>query len=153
MSHLKTNQIGHFLSAVRFGYTRSPGFIGANKWLIGSQAYGHSGDEVAKRQIIGHELCPSSLPTGYANAGLYVSYFDDALERDKNGRYDDRDDALNMIMRQIPVGTYGASLEDFRLSVKGYRFGEMIRLGGIYSLGQASYWLRNNLGPRARFQE
>jgi RHS repeat-associated protein len=149
-----SNQIGHFLTAVRLGY--DPSFLAAESGLSARAArqwlgrpQGISSDEsldtTAKRLIVGHEKVADPEPTGSEKADALltfwnipkqyeaakardVSAFDLAVMWDRAGRDDLRDDHLRSILVSPNPEEWGSgnSLEDLRLSVKGWRLGRVV---------------------------
>lgn len=138
-----SNQVGHFLTAVSITYYH---------WDIGL--------------IIGHEKVPdgnsadATLQDKFRNYFSYVSVttqehhmFRDAVTYDEQARYDQRDELLWAILNFDNNVGYGGvspvrdgnSLQDFRLSVKGYRFAHWIQGNSNMHPSFAASWLRTNL--------
>lgn len=177
---VKTNQIGHFLTAANLGY--DPGFLRDPllRLALGARAQ-EDVTTVAIKLIAGHELVADPLNTIQAVFGLgqgtsfaeqygvvtdeHVNLFLAAVEADQSGphRYNDewfdRDDFLEVIFESAgydpndPTGiatgslpwAQGNSMQDLRLSVKGYRFGQEIRNRTISTRPAAAEWLRREL--------
>lgn len=143
--------------------------IGTSPWVYPVRdALGLAYDEIAEcsalRMIIGHELRPDDLgsrpETWQAQVGAtqaeHFEWFLKAVEADDSGL--SMDPYLRMIFRDgrdsedNPYDPYkkttwgaGNSMEDLRLSVKGYRFGISVRDGYISTLSYAAQWLRTEL--------
>jgi hypothetical protein len=60
----------------------------------------------------------------------------------------DPDNPRGDVSLDIPAWQAGNSMQDLRLSVKGYRFGQEVRDEVIRSRYQASRWLRRELDER-----
>jgi RHS repeat-associated protein len=132
-----------------------------------------SDEEVALRLIVGHEMAPDvakadqwwlpgvvqSIRTQYnITTPESLSYFRSAVEADRRGFVSARDCFLRKIIPGLPEdresllalrangnNRLGNSLQDLRLSVKGWRFGQMIKNKEIVTLEQAYLWLIQNL--------
>jgi len=166
-------QINHFLTSIRLGYDSS--FLIAPLRLVLSIPLNECSDVAAGKLLIGHELVPDNRTEGEElevweqqyNAATpdHVSMFLTAVEADKNGNEALRDELLREIFsdgigRQgLPYspdkpfgeqGIYdvwgeGNSMQDFLLSLKGYRFGQEIQDGTIGSRLEAAEWLRREM--------
>ncbi len=157
------NQVGHFLTAVSMGYDAAYavrdwrtklGLLGADPGIKSL-----SDDEVALRLIIGHEKYADAaagpaeviaIRRQYSSTtALDLARFELAISYDRRGNQARRDCLLELIVgfqgETPPVGRLGNSLQDLRLSLKGWRFGLMIRERSIVTLAQASNWLERNL--------
>jgi hypothetical protein len=164
----RSNQIGHFLTAARLGY--DPSFLDnpVARWLLGIPK-----DEdtsiAAIKLIVGHELVgdpESDLNVeGYAQqyaavTQKHIEWFLAAVEADRDGRIADREAFLEAIFSSvgydphnpfgdpeagIPAWQQGNSMQDLRLSVKGYRFGQEVQDGRIGTRYEAADWLRREL--------
>ena len=110
--------------------------------------------------LIGHEQFPGdpSRVTQCAGVSLQsLRLFDRAIAEDIAGNYVDRDCYLRLIMPHVPETLdeprrpgdpyYGKSVQDLRLNLKGWVFGNSIRTGEIQTPAQDADWLRKNLGP------
>jgi RHS repeat-associated protein len=128
-----------------------------------------SDEEVALRLITGHEkvgdsssirlIKPASTVLSHVVQQYGVSTNNDvelfllASLSDSKGDYSDRDCLLRDIIPGFPDNPNpadypdrtGNSLQDLRLSVKGWRFGKMIKEKRITSLMEASSWIDQNL--------
>jgi hypothetical protein len=79
--------------------------------------------------------------------------FDTAVKRDAAGDYDGRDQALQGILMDGPrprqLGVQGArvgnSMEDLRLSVRGWRVGNMVAGGSIQTNKELANWIALNI--------
>jgi hypothetical protein len=131
----ETAQIGHFLTAVKFGY----------------QAALFPGDEKSLMKLaVGHEMVGDPWwPVQYGKAGPEArDLFRRAIEADFAGNYDERDEYLRSILMMeggALENRRGNSLEDLRLTVRGWRFGQMIANDQFASREQAAQWLNDNL--------
>lgn len=144
-------QVGHFLTATHLGYQ---GYLPSPVLDIAC--------------IVGHEMSSDTLlggmneayqcASGLVNDGTqHVQRFLDAVLADVEGDaklrdcllYDivglpDEFDSTNFITEKL---RYGNSMQDMRLSVKGWIFGQKIKGGSISSLEQGRQWLITNLRP------
>ena len=129
-------------------------------------------DTMAKRLIVGHEKRadpePSSLfaedlkrtainiPFQYQSATrVDVLLFDEAVQADRSGNIDIRDTKLRAILTSPNPEDWGSgnSLEDLRLSLKGWRLGRAVA-GKDQELGEKTLttrqevasWVRVNIG-------
>jgi hypothetical protein len=143
----KSNQVNHFMLAVVLGFD-----YGIPEWM-------------AIACLIGHEI--SGLDDIEAQCGYptirQVFSFQNAITADSAGDVITRDCLLKEIMPtpvEIPYQVVplpatnpshgGRSLQDLRLSLKGYRFGLAINDEEITDLASARSWLGINLGPTHR---
>ncbi|MBK9944711.1 MAG: RHS repeat-associated core domain-containing protein [Kouleothrix sp.] len=161
------NQVGHFLTATGLAY--SPSYyvnnIISKVGLLTGGIITKSSEDAALRLIVGHEKVSDKvggkLATIHAQYGAAtdadIAKFLQALAYDEEGDYGARDALLCEIV-QLPEGTskantdiihasgrVGNSVEDLRLSLKGYIFGLKIKDRRIASLQQAGKWLEDNL--------
>ena len=138
-----TDQVGHFLTAVRL--TVDPGFLSNPLFPI---LLGGLGDEdLALRIMIGHELEPDpsdieqiSLKTPVRVLRCFRAQYRAVTEEDvanfRAGR-----------LEEIPIGTgVGNSLADLRLSYQGWVFGQKLAEGGFQSKEEIANWIRSELG-------
>ena len=148
------NQIAHFLTAVRLGYGKG-------------NLYPDS-EENAIACIIGHEkigdpAAGSSRGTSIASNAVQCllggnrddhALFRQAVAADRNGNAQERDCLITSLLPGLPEqhARWGAdhprvgnSIQDLRLSIKGWIFGQDIRDRTITTLKAASSWLRTNL--------
>jgi hypothetical protein len=173
-----TNQIGHFLTAVRLAYDpyflnyfvavgATPGTFPARDML--GIPYYEPTETAAIKLIVGHEIrADGGLEEGpvttltyytsifqeqYAAASDYdVQAFLLAVEADRNNDIQQREHILRSMFytwgydpSNYNTWGRGNSLQDLRLSIKGYRFGEETKCGVIDALQHASEWLRHHL--------
>lgn len=135
----ETRQIGHFLTAVAFGNKASQ-YSNLEEFLT-QLAVGH--------EIVGDQGAPVSWFRQYfvATPGAR-KLFHQAIAADAAGNYALRDDYLMKILtlNSDSLATrQGNSLEDLRLTVRGWRFGQMIAAGQFASREEAARWLEENL--------
>jgi hypothetical protein len=130
-----------------------------------------SDEEVALRLITGHEKVGDSEFVNFkllkspstalsrviqqygAATHQDVERFLLANSADELGNYTERDCLLRQIIPGLPDipdpyvyrHRIGNSLQDLRLSVKGWRFGKMVKDKRITTLNEASMWIGNNL--------
>ena len=132
-----------------------------------------SDEELALRLIVGHEKSPDiakslslrvdlqrdSARSQYQSATYEdVVFFLMAARADAYGQLRARDCFLRNIIPGLPddrtsllalrargIDRLGNSLQDLRLSVRGWRFGKMIRNRELSTLEQAWQWLNRNL--------
>ena len=140
----QSQQLGHFLTAVGMGY----------------KAATHPEDEVMRGArlilIVGHEMYrdakgsagmgPSTvrqLLEGLRGDG--VACFEEAVRLDAAGQYEARDAQLYAIFdparHGAPRDRLGNSMEDLRLSVRGWRLGHIVASGGLGTNRDLANWL------------
>jgi RHS repeat-associated protein len=149
------NQVGHFLTAVDIAYRLGRG----------QEIYNGSASETfGLACIVGHELegdriwfaPPRHCYTGASDQA--IANFAIVMAADLAGDYVLRDCYLRLSapgVAETPSDArvqgdsrYGNSIQDLRLSSKGWIFGWKIRTGAIRDLPEAKRWLRANLGPQ-----
>ncbi len=151
-----TNQPGHFLTAVALAY-RGPGVLGNLLFWPhqDSEPFLSSDDRIGLGLIVGHEKLSDQAANLYYTAQLQfysasiqdIRVFLSALAADIRGDKQARDDYF----RQILGADYdeesrvGNSIEDLRLSAKGWSFGKWVAAYKGVSHVIAGAWLRNNL--------
>ncbi|MGB9873194.1 MAG: RHS repeat-associated core domain-containing protein, partial [Anaerolineae bacterium] len=135
----ETRQIGHFLTAAAFGY-RASQYSDPQEFLT-RLAVGH--------EIVGDQGAPVSWIRQFIAATPEArNLFRQAIEADTAGKYELRDEYLRQILMLNSASLAnrrGNSLEDLRLTVRGWRFGQMIASGQFASLEEAAQWLDDNL--------
>jgi len=158
----KSNQVGHFLTAVNMSYN----------WILKPRAtYGQGSVEtqVMKRfalsMIIGHEqmsdvpainIIGQPIQRFFNPSDLDYILWDCAIEFDSKGQEQWRDEALwailnfpsDMKLGDVDPMRVGNSLQDLRLSLKGYRFAEWVWNNPNTNPIYAGAWLRKNLANR-----
>ena len=90
---------------------------------------------------------------GFEMTQFSIEQFDNAVKRDAAGNYDGRDRALQGILmdgprpRQLGVqaARVGNSMEDLRLSVRGWRVGNMVANGLIQTNKDLANWIALNI--------
>jgi RHS repeat-associated protein len=135
----ETRQVGHFLTAAAFGYRASQY---SDPWeFLTRFAVGH--------EIVGDQGAPLSWTRQFLAATPEArNLFRQAIEADAAGRHELRDEYLRQILalNSAPLEVRrGNSLEDLRLTVRGWRFGQMVAMGQFASLEEAAQWLNDNL--------
>ncbi len=178
-----SNQVGHFLTAVRLGYDRSHTFMGSLQIALGPLSEGQSllesYAETALKLAVGHELRPDAgnqgiVKTTFVTGDQYnaatirdIQDFLDAVWSDGMGYIELRDKTLRELffrggfynqqgIFQNYTSDYtqwqqGNSLSDLYLTMKGWRFGEAVRLGHdvngtpLVTRRDASRWLNREL--------
>ena len=109
--------------------------------------------------IVGHEMIGDQPGSGqlwaipeqyYAATAEARTLFLKAVEADKDRRYWERDNLLQPILGFSEDAIHdprriGNSMQDLRLSVKGWRFGQEIRNRDIGTRQQAANWLRREI--------
>jgi hypothetical protein len=165
-------QGSHFLTAVALSYYNLDTGFSLSAWLsdfgrrfgaFASSPEGYaprlSNTEIAIRAIVGHELLAdergiirgidANLQQTVVADTVHVYGFMQAVAYDVQGNAAGRDQILESILNlQVEGERRGNSLEDMRLSVKGWIFGHHIRAGIIHHSTVAGAWLRDNLvGP------
>ncbi len=140
-----SNQVGHFLSSVDASLL--------DQWLPGN---------FGLRSLIGHEKAGDENQITeqgqMVTAGDYLDWVM-AVEADERGDETNRDIYLMAILNngnsnevdRIPYqgavpGRLGNSLQDLRLSLKGYRFAKWIQTNGFRPSVSAAIWLKTQLG-------
>jgi hypothetical protein len=152
----ESNQVGHFLTAVSVSYDMGYAFF---EWVTGESWVVRSDLMV----IIGHEKVSDE---GFAPKVFWDQYWstteDDiqrwhaAVEADRRGDSATRDQELWAILNFGPDIEFegadpkrlGNSLQDLRLSLKGYRFSRWVWGNASTSPEEAAIWLRRNLQAR-----
>ncbi len=147
-----SNQVGHFLTAVNMTYY----------WELVHKSNAHPDSMAAHSRwalypIIGHEQMSDDPPYNVAIQPSKPTtwdfiLWDQAVEFDSKGQYQWRDDALWAILNfpaNIPMGgvdrrRVGNSLQDLRLSLKGYRFAHWVWDNPTTHPAQAGRWLSLN---------
>jgi len=132
----ETAQIGHFLTAAAFGHKAALGLDDQKGFL---------------KLAVGHEMVrdPLWLMQYMAATPQARDLFNKAVESDIAGNYGGRDEYLATILMMnggALEGRKGNSLEDLRLTVRGWRFGQMLAGGRFRSREEAAQWLNDNLG-------
>jgi hypothetical protein len=156
-----SNQVGHFLTAVNMTYY----------WELVHKSNSHPDSMAAHSRwalypIIGHEQMSDDpsynvviQPTKPTTWDFIL--WDQAVEFDSMGQYQWRDEALWAILSfaaDIPMGSVdpdrvGNSLQDLRLSLKGYRFAHWVWDNPTTHPAQAGRWLRMNIGIPSLFRD
>lgn len=130
-----TDQVGHFLTAVNGGY---------------NVARGQLSQDVTLRFFLGHEkIGDQNGPWQQYGAAsdADIDLFLLAIGADSAGNYDLRDEYLMRILGSGSLaGRTGNSLEDLRLTLRGWRFGQLIANGKIKTREDAALWLQENIG-------
>ena len=138
-----TDQVGHFLTAVRL--TADPGFLSNPLFpiLLG----GLGDDEFPLRIMIGHEMAPDPPDVDQTSLKTLVRVL-----RCFRAQYQavTREDVANFRagkLEEIQAGTgLGNSLADLRLSYQGWIFGQRIAEGEFQSKEEIAGWIRSELG-------
>jgi RHS repeat-associated protein len=130
------DQVGHFLTAVSFGALAERGWLPTPSWF--------------KRLATGHEIVSDGDIWGQIKAGNKEArdLFQQAIDADIAGDFEARNGFLTQIL-EMGMGESekrpGNSLADLILSVRGWRFGQMIMSGEIKTREEAATWLRENV--------
>ena len=138
-----TDQVGHFLTAVRL--TVDPGFLSNPLFpiLLG----GLGDDEFPLRIMIGHEMAPDPRDVDQISLKTPVRVL-----RRFRAQYKavTREDVANFRagkLEEIQIGGgLGNSLADLRLSYQGWIFGLLIAEGKFQSKEEIADWIRSELG-------
>jgi RHS repeat-associated protein len=125
-----TDQVGHFLTAAGMAYRSYDRSILEQEFL---------------KLVIGHEMVGDQHGT-FAQRGAATSeaidLFVQAVAADTAGNYNLRDAHLRGILGTTSLeNRRGNSLEDLRLTVRGWRFGQMIASGELATHEDAAAWL------------
>jgi len=131
-----SNQVGHFLTATALSYGQYP-------------------DSVTFQFIIGHELLDDDNLSGQlgVDVSTAIPYFLGAVDADAQGNKLKRDQLLWNILgfpgpvnpNYVDPNRQGNSLQDLRLSVKGYRFGKWVYDNSSLLPVDGARWLRRNI--------
>jgi RHS repeat-associated protein len=152
-----TNQPGHFLTAVALAY-RGPGrFSHLLFWpRQDTEPFLTTDDRIALGLIVGHEMVPDNAGNFYYAPQLQfykasiqdIQLFLSALAAEIRGDLTARDDYFWQILGSDYDETQrvGNSIEDLRLSAKGWNFGKWVLAHKGVSHIIAGAWLRNNIG-------
>ena len=160
-----TNQPGHFLTAVSLAYL-GPGaaaLLGSPDVIPDYLSHLSFDDYVALGLVIGHEKLSDArngrgaFDTITTAVQQYLSVYNgdivdfltaiNADERgDKQGRDALLEEILNIRTEREQENRVGNSLEDLRLSLKGWRFGKWVQANRSVSHRSAALWLRSNIG-------
>lgn len=142
-----SQQTGHFLTAVSFGY-RSANALGAVRagWI---------------RLAIGHEMYPDPPTEEFRDKSYHaaqqlfkpsaadIASFDEAMMLDAAGQYAERDARLFTIFDPARNGPQadrlGNSMEDLRLTARGWRLGEMVASGQLSTSHDLANWIALNV--------
>jgi RHS repeat-associated protein len=139
-----SNQVGHFLTAVssaQWGWT-------GRRFAIGHE-------KMSDKPIEGMDSIEHLRRQYQSVTEEDINLWEKAIDADGVGDYDLRDDLLWQILSFEDVARDGVSenrpgnsLQDLRLSLKGFRFNSWIRkIRNYYSQPRrAGIWLRDNLG-------
>ena len=129
----QTDQVGHFLTAVGGGYGVGKGALPEDITLGAFIGHEKTGDQNLLEQL---------SAASDADFGL----FHQAVNADAAGDYELRDRYLMTILGPGSLADRkGNSLEDLRLTVRGWRFGQMIANGDIETRDEAADWLKENV--------
>jgi len=130
----ESKQVGHFLTAVSMGFDGS--------WVLLCAVVGHeqSSDSWTKGGPFVQMLHPSDAD---------LSHFLAAIAFDKMGYTEMRDRLLESILSPEKHGALrtrrGNSMEDLRLSVRGWRLGDMVAQGQLGSNKELANWIAMNV--------
>ena len=139
-----SKQVGHFLSAVSMGQDN-----GIEKWLwlyaiVRHEQYSDGRGKLGQllgltRQAVPIERYELSMTV------IHIQWFLKATALDATGEYAARDQLLRDILSPYiygdQSGRIGNSLEDLRLSVRGWRLGNLVANGGIQTNSDLANWL------------
>ncbi len=127
-----SRQLGHFLTAVDMGRDGGDGW---KRLVVGHEQFGDQG------------IVPGSAPVKQSlePTDADLAAFDLAVERDLAGDYVGRDAALASILDPDKHGRLAArrgnSLEDLRLSVRGWALGRLVATGQIKTNRELANWI------------
>ena len=147
-----SRQVGHFLTAVRMGYEQGSLIRWFLKYLIirHEQASDGRGGPGGVIGTIDQAIDPVASTYGGAIRNGHISLFDEAVSLDASGDHEARDEILIDILRPYgaQLGGFGPldnrvgnSLEDLRLSVRGWRLGNMVASGGMQTNKDLANWI------------
>ncbi len=142
-----TTQIGHFLTAVSFAFDADASRIRRLQNIIPDEAWVSA--------AIGHERLSDDAPLAQARQPRYVGAgntqkFLIAVKLDEGGFDPARDALLVDILDTANLGPInsnrvGNSLEDLRLTARGWSLGKAVSSGQLNSNTGIAYWLMENI--------
>lgn len=148
------NQVGHFMTAVDFGYRPSYVKIIVPNMSLPVSAVVPGDESFCIGLIVGHEQVPDDANFAFVRQALSASAED--IEKFYHGVLNvPRTTVLvDLNLRRshanlmgIKIGTgRGNSIQDLLLSLYGYGFGRIIRNAGITTRNEAARWIRAYLG-------
>lgn len=140
--HNSTDQVGHFLTAVRLAF--SPHFLRNPVFPLVLGGFGHR--DMPLRLVIGHEKYPD--PPNIENLSLQLIF---TVLKCFRAQYQSTTEAdihhfLAGELDKIAIanGT-GNSMADLRLSYKGWQFGQGVRQGQFQHNEQLAQWVQQEL--------
>jgi RHS repeat-associated protein len=146
----ESTQVGHLLSAVSMGYetglTGRPTRMIKRYLMVRHEQAADAGGGASLLQVVG-SLLRQALPLqGLSQAGEDVYYFGRAIEADAAGDVAARDYYLENQVLDVaifgPLGNrLGNSMEDLRLSVRGWRLGNLVSGGQIQTNQELANWI------------
>jgi hypothetical protein len=138
-----TDQVGHFLTAVRLAYDTRFLSNPVLQLLLG--AWGD--EDIPLRLIIGHEKSPDppdvtkpSLKTLFTVVSCFRAQYQSVTPEEITNFRSGNLDAI-----QVGVGI-GNSMADLRLSYKGWMFGHGVSEGQFSTKEEIAHWIRTELG-------
>jgi hypothetical protein len=138
-----TDQVGHFLTAVRLAY--DPRFLSNPilQFLLG--AWGD--EDIPLRLVIGHEKSPDppnvtemNLKTLFTVVRCFRAQYQSVTPEEITNFRSGNLDAI-----QVGAGL-GNSMADLRLSHKGWTFGQRVSQGQFSTREEIAHWIRTELG-------
>ena len=150
------NQVGHFTTAVDMGFRpqRTVALVPkAIRDLIDPGTGFPVEQIICMRLIVGHEQVADDSTLAFERQALSpnekeVRQFFDATGAVSASPFQSLGPS-RILLAPIRVGTgQGNSFQDLHLSLFGFKFGTMIRIGTMDSRGDAAEWIRTNLGTK-----
>ena len=141
-----SRQVGHFLSAVKMGFDQDS--INRQIWLyaiVRHEQYSDVLSDGKSGQVLG--LARQAIPLSILElraTNASIKAFLTATDSDALGLYDSRDTLLQGIYNLgsgTPEERVGNSMADLRLSVRGWRLGNMVANGDITTSQGIANWL------------
>jgi hypothetical protein len=140
-----TDQVGHFLTAVRLAYDSS--FL--NNPIFPLLLGGWGDDDIPLRLMIGHEKAPDPPDVNKPSIKTLVSVIRHFRAQYQAVSSQDIANFRSGNLEAIQVGNgIGNSMADLCLSYKGWLFGQYIAAGQFKTKEEIAQWVRTELGEK-----
>ncbi len=138
-----TDQVGHFLTAVRLVY--DPAFLSNPVFqLLLGRRYN---DDLPVRLIVGHEKAPDPPDVNSLRVRTAFNVLKCFRLQVQSASSEDITNFRAGNLEAIRVGTgLGNSMADLRLSYKGWQFGHWMVTGRFGNTEETAHWIRVELG-------
>jgi hypothetical protein len=138
-----TDQVGHFLTAVRLAFDAQ--FLSNPIFPL---LLGGIGDtDMPLRLIIGHEKKPDPSDVNKISLRTLITVLHCFHAQYRSVSIEDIANFLEGHLEMIQVGNgLGNSMADLRLSYKGWQFGHGVSEGKLKSNEVAAHWIRTEIG-------